>query len=224
MSQSPNEPLPPPQYWQAPRNTPATGAQAQSNVTQRAHGNPAPQTQNNPYPPSALNTFQTSSILSDPDLRQDAQAALGAYEELGRINPEYEDAVIDSFLERVDQRLAQRARFNGDEQLRMQPPPIPPQVMQPPPMYVRPPTQYPFIYQAPYKEKPPTTNFAHVIATVALILGFAIPLTAIAAELIGFLGFIIAWIGISAVGEAAFRALSKGGREPLLRRRRKELM
>lgn len=57
--------------------------------------------------------------MSEPEpRREDLQAALGARRELG---PEYEDAVIDSFLERVDKsiqarvdaRVAERAGDRG---------------------------------------------------------------------------------------------------------------
>lgn len=103
--------------------------------------------------------------------REDLQAALGARRELG---PEYEDAVLDSFLERVDKsiearvdaRVAERAGDRGQ--------------------LARRPSQR-------------GTDSGLVLGIVSLCTG--IPITAIAgAE--GLAGVVVAWSGIGVVNLA----------------------
>ncbi|MDR2620473.1 MAG: hypothetical protein LBC29_05100 [Propionibacteriaceae bacterium] len=171
------------QYWQAPK----TASQPLNQPTQ-----PVVPIMGPPNPP-----LHPRAMAYDPELRQEAQAALGAYRELGQINPEYEDAVVASFLARIDQQLGQRAVAAAE--------PIPQAAYG---HYVQ--TTKGRKTRTVYTAAPPpkSNSFGQILALVATILGLAIPLTAIAAEVIGVIGFIIVWIGITAVGVSAFRALT----------------
>jgi hypothetical protein len=128
---------------------------------------------------------QRAMLANDPETREDAQATIGAFKELGPMGPEYEDAVVDAFLARLDTRLA--------EQQASQP--------QPPPNQF----SYPVRFE---RAKPPAPvssawTFGQTIAFVSIVLGMAIPLTAIAASMLGVVGLIAAWIGIAAVAGTA---------------------
>jgi hypothetical protein len=180
------------QYWQAPKVT------QQPSIPQWAPPNGLPLRQPRPQQPT---------VLRDPELRQEAQAALGAYRDLG---PEYEDAVVSSFLARVDQRLGERT------------PPEPLQPLVPQASYVaytdrkgRTKT----VYTTKATDTPSVATFGQITAFVATVLGLAIPLTSAAADTLGFFGLIIAWIGIMVVGVKGLTELTN--RRP--DERRKEL-
>lgn len=111
---------------------------------------------------------------SEP-LRQDLQAAVGARRDLGR---DYEDAVLDSFLARLDERITERvegrladrgaARSTGARAL-------------------------------------PTAKDSGADAGLVLgivSLGTGIPITAIAGGTGGVGGVVVAWLGIAAVNAA----------------------
>ena len=112
-----------------------------------------------------------------PEVKQEAAAAIGAYNDLG---PDYQDAVIESFLARLDQMNAARQR-----------PPMMPVPMQPP--------------MLPAKQKGSGSQTAMVITCVAL----AIPLTAIAGGMFGFIGLPITWVGIIVVALILGRGLGR---------------
>jgi len=113
-----------------------------------------------------------------PDVKQEAAAALGAFNELG---PGYEDAVIESFLARLDQMNAARQR----------PPMLP--VQMPPPM-------------VPAK---PKSGAGAQTAMVITCIALAIPLTAIAGGMFGLIGLPITWAGIVIVALILGRGLGR---------------
>jgi len=113
------------------------------------------------------------------DQKEEAAAAIGAFNELG---PQYQDAVIESFLNRMDQMQAQR-----------QPPPQP-QLPQPIPM-------------TPYQMRKAKSN-GPAVAMLVICLAMSIPLTAIAANYAGFFGVVISWVGIVLVAYVLGRGLN----------------
>ena len=113
-----------------------------------------------------------------PEVKQEAAAALGALTELG---PGYEDAVIESFLARLDQMNAARQR-----------PPMLPVPMQQPMLPAK-------------QQKGAGAQTAMVITCVAL----AIPLTAIAGGMFGIIGLPITWAGIIIVALILGRGLGR---------------
>jgi hypothetical protein len=122
-------------------------------------------------------------LKHDSETREDAQATIGAYKELGPMGPEYEDAVVDAFLARLDTRLAEQEAQQ-------------PQQPQPQPVF-----NYP-VRMVPAKLPAPATSawtFGQTLAFVSIVLSLAIPLTAIAASMLGVFGLIVAWAGIAAV-------------------------
>lgn len=96
--------------------------------------------------------------------REDAAAALAARQELGA---EYEPAVVDSFVDRLDKAIDARVA----EQLH---------------------GRVPAARAA--SEPPPVNKTAFALAIVSL--GTGIPITAIAAALTGLPGLLIVWTGI----------------------------
>jgi len=113
----------------------------------------------------------------------EATATLGAYDELG---PEYQDAVIESFLTRMDTMNAQRR----------QPMPGP----------------YPMGLPVPVAPGLPAKRSKAGglnIATLVICLALAIPLTAIAASFGGFLGMVLAWVGVVLVAFITQRGRDK---------------
>ncbi|MGW3091056.1 hypothetical protein [Streptomyces sp. NPDC001108] len=123
----------------------------------------------------------------DPELRSELDAALRAREELG---PEYEPALVESFLEKVDQRmdhmLDRRVRRHLAEQR----------------------------VDVVRRERHPQHRLAgfaerHGFGIVSLVL--AVPLSAIGASTAGTGGLIVAWLGIVAVN--AVQALCGHGHQ-----------
>jgi hypothetical protein len=143
-------------------------------------------------PPPKLPT----STLNDPEFRQEAQAALGAYRELGQVNPEYEDAVVESFLARMDERLGRRT-LSAEESI--------PSASYATVVRTSRHGKQKTIYTAAPQQRDRT--FGQIIGLLSIVLALAIPLTAVAASLIGVIGFIVAWIGVSVIGVTAFTAL-----------------
>jgi len=101
------------------------------------------------------------------DEKTDAAATLGAYNELP---PEYQDAVVESFLNRVDAQLAKRNAVMAADNRKS-------------------------------NDVAKRNNGAR-IASLAICLAMAIPLTAIAAVNFGLAGFALVWAGIIVIALA----------------------
>ena len=95
------------------------------------------------------------------DEKTDAAATLAAYNELP---PEYQDAVVESFLNRVDQQMAKRNAAVAAQNWK--------------------------------SNDVARKNTSYKIATLAICLGAAIPLSAIAGGMFGLVGLMVAWVGI----------------------------
>ncbi|MFE4452613.1 hypothetical protein [Streptomyces sp. NPDC056796] len=119
----------------------------------------------------------------DPELRRELDATLQARRELG---PEYESALVDSFLEKVESRIAgtrdQRARRVAAERRTA----------------------------AARGARPvaPAATFGERFAFGAVSLVLAVPLSAIGAAQAGTGGLVVAWLGI--VGVNAVHAARTG--------------
>ncbi|MDF5757156.1 hypothetical protein [Spongiactinospora sp. TRM90649] len=113
--------------------------------------------------------------------RDDMRATIEARRDLG---PDYESALVEGFLDKVDDAIA--TRIDAALTARMGPPP-PPQAHYPP--YPPPPA-------------PPKGRHAHVwLALGTMTLG--IPLGAIGAGTAGFAGFLLVLVAIVAVNVVA---------------------
>ncbi|MEU0833242.1 hypothetical protein ACNPQM_03395 [Streptomyces sp. NPDC056231] len=114
----------------------------------------------------------------DPELKSELNAALQARSELG---PEYESALIDSFLEKVDQRLDvtldRRVRRHLAEQQTV-------------------------VARGARAPQPPVGNFGERFGLGVISLVLAIPLSAIAVTNAGTNGLVVAWLGIVGVNVA----------------------
>ncbi|MFJ8924492.1 hypothetical protein B046DRAFT_06207 [Streptomyces sp. LamerLS-316] len=112
----------------------------------------------------------------DPELRRELDATLQARGELG---PEYESALIDSFLEKVEQRLAgtddQQARRLLAEQ------------------------RMAAARGAAQPAAPSVGTFGERFGFGAVSLVLAIPLSAIGVANAGIEGLVVAWLGIFGV-------------------------
>jgi hypothetical protein len=109
-------------------------------------------------------------VQDHQDIRQDMRATIGARRDLG---PDYEAALVESFVERLDESIARRVRAE---------------------MHVT--------GARPHPSPPPRKggNGSVPIAMGSMALG--IPLTAIAAESAGTFGLLLAWGGIVAINLA----------------------
>ncbi|MEU9358125.1 hypothetical protein AB0D35_08420 [Streptomyces sp. NPDC048301] len=109
----------------------------------------------------------------DPELRRELDATLQARRELG---PDYDSALIDSFLERVEERLAvpheQRARRAAAERRTA---------------------------EARGETRPSGPGFGERFGFGAVSLVLAIPLSAIGVANAGIEGLVVAWLGIVGV-------------------------
>jgi hypothetical protein len=112
--------------------------------------------------------------------RADLTAAVAARRELG---PDYEDAVLDSFLARLDRQTQARVDATVAERLASGVEPG---------------------ANAPFRSDPGLT-----LGVVSLIAG--IPVTAIASTASGVTGLIVAWGGIAAVNVAQAWGRRRGG-------------
>ncbi|MEU4191541.1 hypothetical protein AB0E69_06570 [Kribbella sp. NPDC026611] len=110
--------------------------------------------------------------MATDEVRKDLRAAVAARQELGQ---EYENELIDSFLEKLDQRDAQRRGM-----------PLP-YAGHPEPARPRHPSR-----------EPDPGGLALAIVSVVV----AIPITAIAAAMVGMPGVIIAWFGLLGINFA----------------------
>ncbi|WP_411089053.1 hypothetical protein [Streptomyces sp. 061-3] len=115
----------------------------------------------------------------DSELEKELNATLQARSELG---PEYESALIDSFLEKVDRRLDEtldrRVRRHLAEQ------------------------QITVARGARSPQEPPLANFGERFGFGIISLVLAIPLSAIGVANAGIEGLAVAWLGIVGVNVA----------------------
>lgn len=124
---------------------------------------------------SGIAAKQASEAPARPhteDEKTDAAATLAAYNELP---PEYQDAVVESFLNRVDQQMAKRNAALAAQNWK--------------------------------SNDVARKNSSYGIATLAICLGAAIPLSAIAGSMFGLLGLLVAWVGIVIVAVTLGRGL-----------------
>lgn len=114
------------------------------------------------------------------DIRQDVRATIEARRDLG---PEYETALVESFVDRLDATIA--ARVRAELQAAGHHPQHYP--------------QHPQYHQGP---PPPPQRRGNSAVPIALgSMGLAIPLTAVATDG-GTAGILIAWFGIVAINVA----------------------
>jgi hypothetical protein len=106
--------------------------------------------------------------MATDDLRKDLRAAVAARQELG---PEYEAEIIDSFLEKLDAREAQR--HGREAELRRED-----QVLE----------------AMGLKRREGADPGGLALAIISVIA--AIPITAIAADMLGLIGVIVCWAGL----------------------------
>lgn len=111
--------------------------------------------------------------MGTDEVRKDLQAAVAARQELG---PEYEDEIIESFLDKLDARDAERR--GQDAERRAQDQALELAGLKP-------------------RETDPGGLALAIISVVA-----AIPLTAIAAGMMGLDGVVLAWIGLLGINFA----------------------
>jgi len=118
---------------------------------------------------SGLSSKQNAPTkVHSEDEKADAAATLGAYNELP---PEYRDAVVESFLNRVDQQIAKRNAAAAAAENRK-------------------------------ANEAARRNNGVRIASLAICLAMAVPLTAIAAADFGLRGFAVVWAGIIVIALA----------------------
>jgi len=104
-----------------------------------------------------------------PSTREDLRAVMAARRDLG---PDYEDALVDSFLDKLDVEIAARVRNEVAAQLHHQPP------------------------------GPPVKQRDNAMGVALGSLGIGIPLTTIAGAAGHLPGMLLAWGGIVAVNVA----------------------
>lgn len=112
--------------------------------------------------------------MATDDLRKDLRAAAAARQELG---PEYEDAIIDSFLEKLDAREAQR--HGREAELRRED-----QVLE----------------AMGLKRREGSDPGGLALAIISVVA--AIPITAIAADMVGLVGMVVSWAGLVGINYA----------------------
>ncbi|TMR98560.1 hypothetical protein [Nonomuraea basaltis] len=114
-------------------------------------------------------------------LRDDLQATLDARRDLG---PDYESALVESFVERLDETIAARVRAELDH-----------------------------YGPEPHKvKKRKSENHGAAMIPIALgSMGLGIPLTAIAAGNAGMVGLTITWLAIVIINVAAAAAIMRRG-------------
>ncbi|MGY5102436.1 hypothetical protein [Streptomyces sp. 900105245] len=119
-------------------------------------------------------------LRDDPDLKKDLDATVRARRDLG---DDYDSALVDSFLERVEQRIDdvvdRRARRHLAEQQ--------------------------MAAARGTRQPRPADSWAERYGFALITLVLAIPLSAIAGGLAGLSGMVVAWIGI--VGVNAVQAV-----------------
>lgn len=143
-----------------------------------------------PTDPATAASYRMDMDAPDTELKKELDATLQARSELGA---EYESALVESFLEKVEQRLDgtldRRVRRHLAEQ----------QIV---------------VARGASPPRPPAGHFGERYGFAIISLVLAIPLSAIGVANAGIQGLVVAWLGI--VGVNAFQA-AHGGR--LFRRR-----
>ena len=131
-------------------------------------------------------------MAPDDPLRADLESTLSVRRELG---PDYEPALIEGFLERVDERIAARVDLRVCDQLSSLPRSG---------LAGRP--------GGPAEQNQPDHAFVLSLAS----MGMGIPITAISATQAGTTGLLVAWCGIAAVNGAYAwgRAAARRPRRP----------
>jgi hypothetical protein len=134
------------------------------------------------WPSGLMTACRAAGMMSHmPEMRstrEDLQATLDARRDLG---PDYEAALVESFVERLDATIAARVQA----ELQMYGP-------------------------ASHKGKHPGKAKNPGAAMIPMVLGsmgISIPLTAIAASSAGFVGLLITWLGIVVINVAAAAAI-----------------
>ena len=117
----------------------------------------------------------------DADLKKELDATLQARRELGE---EYESALVDSFLEKVDQRIDGAVERRVRRQLA---------------------EQQMVVARGSRAPKPPTDSWGERFGFGIVSLVLAIPLSAIGGGIAHLPGLLVAWAGI--VGVNAFQAV-----------------
>jgi hypothetical protein len=120
-------------------------------------------------------------VTDDLPAREDLSAAIGARRELGK---DYEDAVVDSFVARLDQRIAERVDEQVAERIG---------------------GKRPARASAGTPAAGARDNSSFIVGLTSLFAG--IPITAISSENAGIAGLIVSWAGIASVNIA--NALSR---------------
>ncbi|MEU8223132.1 hypothetical protein [Kribbella sp. NPDC048915] len=121
--------------------------------------------------------------MATDEVRKDLRAAAAARQELG---PEYEDAILESFLEKLDAREAQRRGQDLEHRQRDQ------------------------MLEAVGLKRRETDPGGLALAIISVIA--AIPITAIAADMLGLIGVIVCWAGLVAINLA--RGAAARGHRP----------
>jgi hypothetical protein len=119
-------------------------------------------------------------VTEEPPAREDLAAAIGARRELGK---EYEDAVVDSFVARLDQRIAERVDERVAERL----------------------GSSASAMSAPASTPAKAAGHSFILGMASLFAG--IPITALSSEAAGSEGLFVSWAGIAGVNFA--HALSR---------------
>ncbi|MDX3851409.1 hypothetical protein [Streptomyces sp. AK02-01A] len=110
----------------------------------------------------------------DPELKKELDATLQARRELG---PEYESALIESFLEKVERRLDSTTDRRVRRRL----------------------AEQQMVVARGARSPSPAEGFGERFGFGVISLILAIPLSAIAAVQTGFKGLVVCWLGIVAV-------------------------
>jgi hypothetical protein len=121
--------------------------------------------------------------MATDEERKDLRAAVAARQELG---PEYEDAIIESFLEKLDAREAERRGREVDVQRQDQ------------------------ILEAVGLKRRESDPGGLALAIISVVA--AIPLTAIAADMMGRDGVFMVWLGLVAINVARSLGNRRNGR------------
>ncbi|AZK98407.1 MULTISPECIES: hypothetical protein [Streptomyces] len=111
----------------------------------------------------------------DPELKRELDATLHARRELGE---EYESALVDSFLEKVEQRVDGTVDRRVRRQLA---------------------EQQMVVARGARPQQPVDSNFGERFGFGIISMILAVPLTAIGVVNAGFKGLVVAWLGIVGV-------------------------
>ncbi|GLV89900.1 hypothetical protein Slala04_13540 [Streptomyces lavendulae subsp. lavendulae] len=119
------------------------------------------------------------------ELKKELDATLKARRELG---PEYEAALVDSFIEKVDTQLRRRL---AEERLATA------------------------RGESPYAGDPAEGNFGERFGFAIITLVLAVPLSAIGAVQTGFKGLVVTWVGVLGVNFIHAARLRRARPDPL---------